>query len=53
VGGFPHAIEAVTVTKPEERKSNSGRKPYATILKFKMVVLQRASTISPTSKPSS
>ena len=33
-------IEAVTETKPEDRKSNAGRKPYDTILKFKIVVLQ-------------
>jgi hypothetical protein len=30
-------IEAVTETKPEERKSNAGRKPYDTLLKFKIV----------------
>jgi hypothetical protein len=32
-------IEAGTETKPEERKSNARRKPYDTILKFKIVVL--------------
>jgi hypothetical protein len=37
---FRADIEAVTETKPEERKSNAGRKPYDTILKFKIVVLQ-------------
>ena len=30
-------IEAVTETKAEERNSNAGRKPYDTILKFKIV----------------
>ena len=30
----------MTETKPEERKSNAGRKPYDTILKFKILVLQ-------------
>src|SRR2546421_7740169 len=29
---FRTDIEAVTETKPEERKSNAGRKPYDTIL---------------------
>jgi IS5 family transposase len=37
---FRTDIEAVTETKPEERKSNAGRKPYDTILKFKILVLQ-------------
>ena len=37
---FRTDIEAVTETKPEERKSNAGRKPYDTILKFKIMVLQ-------------
>ena len=32
--------EAVTETKAEQRKSNAGRKPYDTILRFKIVVLQ-------------
>jgi hypothetical protein len=36
---FRTDIEAVTETKPEERKSNAGRKPYDTILKLKIVVL--------------
>src|SRR5438132_6736257 len=36
---FRTDIEAVTETKPEERKSNAGRKPYDTILKFKILVL--------------
>lgn len=36
---FRAPIEAVTVTKPEERKSNAGRPGYDTILKFKMLVL--------------
>jgi transposase, IS5 family len=36
---FRAAIEAVTATKPEERKSNAGRPGYDTILKFKMLVL--------------
>jgi hypothetical protein len=36
---FRADIEAVTETKPEERKSNAGRKPYDAILKFKIVVL--------------
>jgi transposase, IS5 family len=30
----------VTETRPEEHQSNAGRKPYDTILKFKIVVLQ-------------
>ena len=33
-------------TKPEERKSNAGRKPYDTILKFKIVVLQSLHNLS-------
>ena len=37
---FRADIEAVTETKPEEKKSNAGRKPYDAILKFKIVVLQ-------------
>lgn len=32
-------IEAVTVTKPEEKKSNAGRPGYDAVLKFKMLVL--------------
>jgi IS5 family transposase len=39
-------IEGVTETKPEERKSNAGRKPYAAILKFKIVVLQSLHNLS-------
>src|ERR1700716_3586976 len=47
MGGFFRAdIEAVTETKPEERKSNAGRKPYDTILKFKIVVLQSLHNLS-------
>jgi hypothetical protein len=38
--------EAVTETKPEERKSNAGRKPYDAILKFKIVVLQSLHNLS-------
>src|SRR3989442_1091714 len=37
---FRADIEAVTETKPEKRRSNAGRKPYDTILKFKIVVRQ-------------
>ena len=37
---FRADIEAATEAKPEQRKSNAGRKPYDTILKFKIVVLQ-------------
>ena len=37
---FRAPIEAVTATKPEEKKSHAGRPSYDTILKFKMVVLQ-------------
>ena len=37
---FRADIEAVTETKPEQRKSNAGRKPCDAILKFKIVVLQ-------------
>ena len=43
---FRAGIEAVTETKPEERKSNAGRKPYDTILKFKIVVLQSLHNLS-------
>src|SRR6266550_8565110 len=43
---FRADIEAVTETKPEERKSNAGRKPYGTILKFKIVVLQSLHNLS-------
>ena len=43
MGGFPYYdIEAVTETKPEERKSNAGRKPNDTILRFKIMVLSRS-----------
>jgi IS5 family transposase len=34
------------MTKPEQRKSNAGRKPYDTILKFKIVVLQSLHNLS-------
>src|SRR3989442_14443830 len=37
---FRADIEAVTEAKPEEKKSNAGRKPYDAILKVKIVVLQ-------------
>src|SRR5713101_7622109 len=43
---FRADIEAVTETKPEERRSNAGRKPYDTILKFKIVVLQSLHNLS-------
>src|SRR3982074_2719356 len=43
---FRSDIEAVTETKPEEKKSNAGRKPYDTILKFKIVVLQSLYNLS-------
>src|SRR5215475_8600818 len=43
---FRTDIEAVTETKPEERKSNAGRKPYDTILKFKILVLQSLHNLS-------
>ena len=36
----------MTETKPEQRKSNAGRKPYDTILKFKIVVLQSLHNLS-------
>jgi IS5 family transposase len=36
---FRAPIEAVTVTRPEEKKSNAGRPGYDAILKFKMLVL--------------
>jgi len=35
---FRTDIEAVTETKPGSAKSNAGRKPYDTILKFKIMV---------------
>src|SRR5215813_3867458 len=43
---FRTDIEAVTETKPEERKSNAVRKPYDTILKFKIMVLQSLHNLS-------
>src|SRR6266702_2535832 len=43
---FRTDIEAVTETKPEQRKSNAGRKPYDTIRKFKIVVLQSLHNLS-------
>src|SRR5437899_12437729 len=43
---FRADIEAVTETTPEERQSNAGRKPYDTILKFKIVVLQSLHNLS-------
>ncbi len=43
---FRADIEAVTETKPEERKSDAGRKPYDAILKFKIVVLQSPHNLS-------
>ena len=43
---FRADIEAVTETSPEERQSNAGRKPYDTILKFKIVVLQSLHNLS-------
>src|SRR2546427_10299678 len=43
---FRTDIEAVTETKPEERKSNAGRKPYDTILKVKILVLQSVHNLS-------
>ena len=43
---FRTDIEAVTETKPEKRKSNAGRKPYDTILKFKIMVLQSLHNLS-------
>ena len=43
---FRAAIEAVTETKPKDRKSNAGRKPYDAILKFKILVLQSLYNLS-------
>ena len=43
---FRADIEAVTERRPEERQSNAGRKPYDTILKFKIVVLQSLYNLS-------
>src|SRR6202165_2382099 len=43
---FRADIEAVTETKPDEKKSTAGRKPYDTILKFKIVVLQSLYNLS-------
>ena len=37
---FRAEIEAVVRPKPEDRKSNAGRKPYDAILMFKILVLQ-------------
>ena len=36
----------MTETKPDERKSNAGRKPYDAILKFKILVLQSLHNLS-------
>jgi len=36
---FRAPIEAVTLTRPEDRKSNAGRPGYDRVLKFKMLVL--------------
>ena len=36
----------MTETKPEERKSKAGRKPYDAILKFKILVLQSLHNLS-------
>src|SRR5262249_24865236 len=43
---FRADIEAVTETKAASRKNNAGRKPYDTILKFKIVVLQSLHNLS-------
>ena len=43
---FRADIESVTETKPEERKSSAGRKPYDAILKFKILVLQSLYNLS-------
>src|SRR5437773_9162729 len=43
---FRADIQAVTETKADERKSNAGRKPYDTILKFKILVLQPLHNLS-------
>ena len=43
---FRAEIEAVVRLAPEERKSNAGRKPYDTILKFKILVLQSLHNLS-------
>jgi hypothetical protein len=43
---FRADIEAATKTKPEEKRSNAGRKPYDTILKFKVLVLQSLHNLS-------
>ena len=43
---FRAPIEAVTVTKPEDKKSNAGRPGYDTVLKLKMVVLQALYNLS-------
>jgi transposase, IS5 family len=43
---FRADLEAVAETKLEERKSNAGRKPYDTVLKFKIVVLQSLYNLS-------
>src|SRR5512134_1677373 len=43
---FRAEIEAVAERKPEEHKSNAGRKPYDAILKFKILVLQSLHNLS-------
>ena len=43
---FRDPIEAAIATKPEDRKSNAGRKSYDALLKFKMVVLQSLYNLS-------
>lgn len=43
---FRADLEAVTVTKREDRKSNAGRKAYDVVLKFKILVLQSLYNLS-------
>jgi IS5 family transposase len=43
---FRAPIEAVRQLKPEERKSNAGRKPYDAVVLFKVLVLQSLYNLS-------
>lgn len=43
---FRPVIDAAVCRDPHERKSNAGRKPYDTILKFKMLILQSLYNLS-------
>jgi hypothetical protein len=46
LGGFPYWHQGRDGDEAEERKSNAGRKPYDTILMFKIMVLQSLYNLS-------